>query len=90
MRSPNLGSVRRPSRSETLLRGAGCLSWARPDLREPRASDHPGPPDQCRREFGRHRGAYLSFGENSTSPRNGIRFSRNSFSGLAALGSLCA
>lgn len=34
-----------PSRSEPVIRGAGCGSSARPDLREPRAGDRLGPPD---------------------------------------------
>jgi hypothetical protein len=32
-------------RGESLIRGAGCLNWARPDLREPGAGNRPGPPD---------------------------------------------
>ena len=31
--------------SETIIRGAGCLSWARPDLWEPRVGNCPRPPD---------------------------------------------
>jgi hypothetical protein len=31
-------------RSERLDRGAGCPNWARPDLWEPRVSNHPRPP----------------------------------------------
>ncbi len=34
----------RSSRSEPVIRGAGCGSSARPDLWEPRARDRPGPP----------------------------------------------
>ena len=35
-----------PSSSETIIRGAGCLSWARPDLWEPRVGNRPRPPGQ--------------------------------------------
>ena len=33
------------SRSESMVRGAGCVNRARPDLWEPRAGNRPGPPD---------------------------------------------
>ena len=33
------------SSSDTLVRGAGCPNWARPDLREPRGGNCPRPPD---------------------------------------------
>ena len=33
-----------PLSSETIVRGAGCLSWARPELREPRVGNCPRPP----------------------------------------------
>ena len=43
------------SRRECLGRGAGCSNWARPDLWEPRVSNHPRPPGatQNRRSSGR-------------------------------------
>ena len=34
-----------PSRSDALIRGAGCGNSARPDLWEPWVGDCPGPPD---------------------------------------------
>jgi len=36
----------RDSRSESLVRGAGCVNRARPDLWEPWEGNFPGPPDQ--------------------------------------------
>ena len=33
-----------PLSSETIVRGAGCPNWARPDLREPRVGNCPRPP----------------------------------------------
>jgi len=40
-----------PTRSEAMSRGAGCASRARPDLREPWASNRPGPPDRRRKQL---------------------------------------
>jgi RNA-directed DNA polymerase len=37
-----------PSRSDAIVRGAGCPNRARPDLWEPRVSNHPRRPGTCR------------------------------------------
>ena len=36
-----------PSCSDAIVRGAGCPNRARPDLWEPRVSNHPRPPGKC-------------------------------------------
>jgi hypothetical protein len=48
--SPPRGASRAqcvPLSSETIVRGAGCLNWASPDLREPRVGNCPRPPGRC-------------------------------------------
>jgi toxin ParE1/3/4 len=48
-------------RSERLDRGAGCPNWARPDLWEPRVSNHPRPPGT----LGKPQGVLSRMGTNS-------------------------
>ena len=48
--SPPCGASRAqcvPLSSETIVRGAGCLNWASPDLWEPRVGNCPRPPGRC-------------------------------------------
>ena len=44
-----------PSHSDALVRRAGCPNRARPDLREPRVSNHPRPPGKCKCQICPHR-----------------------------------
>ena len=49
--SPPCGASRAqcvPLSSETIVRGAGCLNWASPDLWEPRVGNCPRPPGRLR------------------------------------------